>query len=1081
MKSFARICASGEGRRHHSVSRRAVCLATALLSISLGSSGFGQVNTGTISGVVQDQSGATVPGATVVVKNVATGLTRTVTANDKGRYYAPALPIGDYELQAGYSGFQTEVRKGIVLGLGQELIVDFKLVIGEITQQISVSGQAPLVDTESARVADIVTPQQIRDLPLNGRDFTQLALMEAGVSRVLNVGNSTGRGFGTPISFAGARPNQSVYLLDGTDMNTATSFSMPGSVAGVVLGVDTVQEFQVLISNYSSQFGRAAGGIVNAVTRSGTNEFHGSAFEFLRNSALDARNFFDRALPPFRRNQFGATLGGPIKKDKTFFFGAFEGLRQSLSSSAVENVPDTSARLGLIPDPRIPGSFTDVGLNPVMKPYLDLFPLPNGRNFGNGIAEYVYSLSNPISENYVLGKMDHSFSSQDSMFGRYVFDGAQGQAYQPGLVNITRNSYSRMQYATVEETHVFSPAFLNTFRAAFNRSNITDSDHFLRDISPSLSYVPGITLGQTDIPGLTNPGGDHREPGKRIQSVFQYSDDASFTRGRHALKFGMNIERFRFNRLSTNSQNGWFQFGSFVSYLQGKPSTVFLNMPGSDPARGWRQYLMGFYGQDDFKMTSRVTINLGLRYEFITTPTEVNGKVTNMRDFLHDTNTTVGDPLFHNPSLRNFAPRVGFAWDPSGQGKLAVRGGFGMFFDQILPSVFSIAGGDNPPFSLLISANNPVFPVFYSQTAGQLTQGIAISPTTFSTTDFEFKPRQPYVMKWNLSVEKQLPGNIVASASYLGSRGNHLPSLVDQNTVLSTRLADGRYFVPPNGTRRNPNYGPIVADPVFNASAVYNALLLKVSKRFSGGLQFGSSYTYARVTDDSTTGIGGSDFVSTGWAPENTDCTKCEHALSNLDIRNSFVTNLTYELPFGRKRSGWERGLLGGWQVGGILTLSSGNPFSVTLGFNQAPTLSRIIGHQRPDLVSGFSNNPTSGVTQGCTGVAAGQKLGTPDLFYNPCAFALPQPGFFGNLGRNTVISPGLADLDFSLFKNIHMRERAHLQFRAEIFNLLNRANFGRPAVLNVFDSRGVVSNAARITSTLTPSRQIQFGLKLTF
>lgn len=1053
--------------------RKAICLLTWSVLLAGGQSAWAQLTGASISGTIRDETGATVPGVTVVVKNLETGVTRTTVTAQEGAYHAPDLPVGAYEVTATLSGFQTDVRSGITLTVGRQAVVDFALKIGEVSQTVTVAGEAPLVETTTSSVSALVSETQIRDLPLNGRDFTQLTLLEAGVSKVLNVGTATSKGFGITTTIAGARPADSVYMLDGTDINTPSTFGLPGSVAGFALGVDTVQEFEVLLTNFGAEFGRAAGGVINAVTRSGTNTFHGSAFEFLRNSDLDARSFFDRGSspPPFKRNQFGGTFGGPIRRDKTFFFGSYEGLRQRLLTSNTDNVPNLAARQGLLPTPGNPGQLTPVPLSPSVVPYLNFFPVPNGPDNGNGTAQYLSTISNPVTENFFVIKADHRLSGKDSLFARESFDNASILSKIPGYVNALGLNSSRMQYLTVSEQHVFGPRLVNSLQLAFNRSRITQGNQTLKD-STSLTYIPGVAkLGEADVPGLSDIGASARLPNFVIQNMWQVNDNVSYSAGAHTLKFGFLLERFQYNAFGPDGQGGWYQFSSLQNYLAGQAATVFFDLPSSNPQRGYRQSLFGFYAQDDFKLNSRFTLNLGLRYEFVTTPFEVNGLGSNVRNILTSTNYTVG-PLFSNPSVswRSLSPRVGFAWDTSGNGKLAIRGSFGIFDEPLVPNTWKFGSNSSPPGTVLASATNVSFPNFYAQSLLPVLATTTVPASAISNATMNYQvPSNPYLMKWSLSLERQLGPSMVFSAMYLGNRANHIGAAVDFNTIPGVQLPNGRWYVAPGGTqrnRRNPNIGPVVLDPMFDDSSSYHALLLKLNKRFTKGLQFQAGYTFSKMMDNSTT-AGGLDYVATGWAESNPDCLKCEHGMANIDQRHNFVANFRYDLPFGSQKSGLAAHLFGGWQAGGIFTVSAGNPFSLTIGYLSAPNLARLTGNQRPDLVSGCSNNPIS--------------PRNPNRYFKVACFAAPAPGFFGNLGRDTLISPGLVDVDFSLFKNMTLGERKTLQFRAEVFNVANRANFARPASLNVLASTGVVASSAQITSTTVSSRQIQFGLKFIF
>ncbi len=572
---------------HEMANSTRVHLGLFVLILMIAGMAYAQVTTGTISGVVKDSTGAVLPGAAVTVKNLNTGLTRTIVCDDQGRYYAPNLALGDYELQAELMGFQTEIRRGVKLTVGREAVVDFTLKVGEITEKVLVVGEAPLVETSSPTLAGLVDDRTIRDLPLNGRGFTQLAMLEAGVGRTVNVRQEINKGFGPKISFAGARPEFTGFLLDGTDIKNETNFQTPASAAGVLLGVDTVREFQVVVSSYSAEYGRTAGGVVNAVTRSGTNELHGSVFEFHRNSALDARNFFDptKEPPEFKRNQFGFTIGGPLKKDRSFFFGSYEGLRERLAMTQIVNVPTAEARQG-----RLPGRTVQV--SPSVVPFLSLWPLPNGRDFGDGTGEFLFASNQPKGEDFFVVKIDHNFSEKDSFFARYSFDDAVFTSPSGrGSPNFVVDAVTRAQYTTVEEKKIISPNLVNLFRFAYNRTKIGADDRAIRPIDKSLFFVPGPFFGKIRIGNgfIVDPGVDGKWPRNSVLNLFQYIDTLTYTKGRHILKAGISASRYQYNEFAPTRLGGEYQYDSWEDFLRARPRSLRIAAPGSDWNRGWRQ------------------------------------------------------------------------------------------------------------------------------------------------------------------------------------------------------------------------------------------------------------------------------------------------------------------------------------------------------------------------------------------------------------------------------------------------------------------------------------------------------------
>lgn len=1020
-----------------------------------------QTTYGTISGMVKDESGGVTPGVTITVVNIETDLRRTTVTDDAGRYSVPQLPLGQYQVTAELSGFQRTVRTGITLTVGREAVVDLSMKVGEITTQVEVSGEAPLVNTRSSTLTGLVEEAQVRELPLNARDYMQLAQNQQGVLFYRSSAPSGSTGIGTRVSVGGARDNQNSFLMDGTDINDYSN-STPAGAAGAALGVETIREFQILTNAYSAEFGRNAGGVINLVTRSGTNDFHGTLYHFIRNDVMDARNFFaplTQRKPPYRRNQFGAMATGPIHKGSTFFMGNYEGLRERLGRSFVSRVPTAEGRQGIL------GTRT-VRVSDVVKPYLALYPLPSptGRQFGDGTAEYLSSYSRATDQDFLVGRIDHTFSEKDTVFGRYTWD--DSVRVSPDAFNQFSSDFSvRNQYLTLEHQHIFSPRLLNTARFGFSRSFNNEFPRELTAVNPALSFVPGKLFGDISVTNLAGVGTGTLVPRYMAYNTYDLQDHVARTTGRHSAKFGVNIKHFQDNHRFENRERGSYSFLGLQQFLEGTANTITVGLPGSDGQRGIRTSLFGFYVQDDWQVSPRLTLNQGLRYEFITVPTEVNGKLSNLRNVM-DPEATLG-PYFRNPSLKNFAPRVGMAWDPFGNGKTAVRLGAGVFFDQVLSTYYG-AGvtAQQPPFFRLALATNPPFPNFYQSVTG----ANAEPRNARRALAIDYYIKTPRRVQFNLNVQHQLAGGIVVNVGYVGSQSRHQISLVNEhNTAIPQILPDGRKFFPAGSPRRNPNWGNInFRKGGFNG--FYNALQAGVNKRFGGGTLLQFSYTFSKnITDGDTT-------IATTTDPngiELRDPDNRERALSQYDIRHNAVTNFVMELPYGSGRKwgsnagGLAQAILGGWDASGIVTLSSGNPTTITIAYDAARQQVRSGGGgQRPDQKPDCSNNPV---------------LGGPDRYFDSGCFTPPTAGFYGTLGRQTLIAPGLVTIDGALRKKFVFRESRILQFRAEFFNLSNRANFGLPDT-TVFRAGGVSNNGAgRISSTVTSARQIQFGLKFMF
>src|SRR5262245_10425284 len=646
---------------------------TALWLLSFGVASAQTVGA-SIQGIVADSSGAALPGAKVEARNIATGATQTVTTDAEGRYRLPLLSSGNYEIRVTAAGFQPLLRRGITLAVGQDLVADATLTVGQIESLVTIEATSGEINTTSAALSGLVTREEIRDLPLNGRSFQQLALLQTGVSAALAAGNDPVGGRTPKIAINGARPKETNFLREGPDINTVYN-KTTGSVGGILLGVEAILQFQVLTNAYSAEFGRSAGGVINAVTRSGTNDYHGSLFHFHRNSALDAKNFFDRPgdrIPPFKRNQFGGVLGGPIRNDKIFFFGAFEGLIERLGITGLTSVPDDNARRGLLQAADPQGNplfnpdgtpvFRTVPLHPAIQGYLDLlFPGANGQLLKNpkglltGAGEYFFSRLQPTDEYFVQGRIDHQFSERDKLWGRYTFDHGDVDRQLSNRAPISFiKERSRNQYLTLEHLHTFASGMINTAQLGFNRSVQESDNQRTIDIPASMSFVPGEAFGYISISGLvTELGGDFRLPRLDRLNNFQVSDTIFLTRGAHALKFGGQAHRLHFNQNTVSQRGGVLNFDSLELFLRGQARSADLAVPGLvDPVRGYRQSFFGFFLQDDFKIKPHLTLNLGLRYEFVTVPTEVNGKISNLRN-VSDSTLTIGDPWHNNPSMRN--------------------------------------------------------------------------------------------------------------------------------------------------------------------------------------------------------------------------------------------------------------------------------------------------------------------------------------------------------------------------------------------------------------------------------------------
>jgi hypothetical protein len=1133
----------------HGVVGAKVLWAVVLSLLLMAIPALAQLPTGTILGTVNDSSGAVVPGATITAKNVDTGFTRTVSTDSGGSYRISALPVGNYQVDITQQGFSKETRSGLTLAVGQEAVVNVTLNIGTTAQTVEITGEAPQVNTTDSTLGGLVTEQKLEDLPLNGRNYLDLTSLQSGVS---SVGSTEGqvRGLGGDIfSTNGAPMRSNNFLLDGAILQNAYGMN-PQSVAKTSLGTDGIKEFKTITDLFSADYGLVMGAQITMVSKGGTNQFHGDAYEFVRNSDLDAKNYFDSGtIPHFERNQFGGAFGGPIKKDKTFFWGVYEGLRETLGLTELDTVPGSGCHgpAGAIiwngvgtPPPgtsnvnnpcpvaqlgtNLSGPGT-VGPNAVMinattAPLLNVLPNPNLPN-----NKFTFSASEPTSVNYGQMRIDHNISSTDSLFGRYTVD----QALSSNPVNyptVHDTLKSLSQYLTLSENHIFSSSVINTFRASYSRTGFVTTS---RSTLTSPSFVKGQPTGSFSFgaAALKPNYGPEAVHGFIKQNILSFSDDIFWNKGRNAFKFGTLI-----NNYGQGIDQGFFSYGTIAfstlsNFLQDLVANTTYTPAAASENRYYRYWTLGFYIQDDIRVTRRFTANLGLRYEFNTTPIEMNGKQAAFRgNFATDTATTPG-PVVRNPSLKSFSPRVGFAWDLFGDGKTSLRGGAGLYYDIAnIGALLQQDASGTPPLSYQGGGRfNKPLPILVLPL--DVFQPLACPPCTgvqLSTTAYNID--QPYNLQYSLTVERQLPWSTALGVSYVGSRGIHLYSDPEGNPAKVTRVINGQKFWDPF----DPNYGPI--NPNFSDDSLftttgdtwYNSLQVQVTKRVSHGLEFQSSYTYSKLISTPTGQTANQDLQTFNSSdPFNP---KTDRGPDELNLTHQEKFNMLYHFPIIKTDNGILSKLVNGWWTGSIVTLQSGFNFSPTLGFNQSNDLNNQ--SDRPDVVTAANVAAVRAGTYSRNGVLAGanpnavpfnrstvitgnivpSNIGlnasgtgfTSYGWFNPNMFIPGPPGFLGNASRGMLVGPGFRSWDFSLVKDTKvgfLGEAGNLQFRAEFFNILNHPNFGPPSNV-VYDngpsfvSEGVVNNhiantqadgsAGAISSTgvLLP-RQIQFGLRIEF
>ncbi len=1013
--------------------------------------------TGSLEGTVRDPSGASVVGAALRLVEVRTSATRRLATGSAGYYRALLLPPGSYEVSVSHQGFRDQVRRGLELGAGATARVDFALELGEARDQIVVLGEPSLVNPSPVGWGHSVKQEELEALPLDGRDLFELATQQPEVNLARTANRQVDKGAGLKITAKGARPNQNSFLLDGIHINDASS-ALAASASGSALGLEGIREIRVVTSPFSAEYGRAAGAVFTAVSRSGSNEFHGSAYEFLRNSALDARNFFDdpaAKTPPLRRNQFGGVLGGPLRRNRLFFFANYEALREAFSQTYRPSVPTLEARRGILPAPG--GGTRTVAVSPAVRPFLDLYPVPNGRDFGDGTAEFVNEAKRETREDYLAGRLDLLVTPALRLAGRYTFDDAERGAPDP--LRIWRFSAdSRYQFFHTEAQHLVSPRTIHTFRTAFSRIRNEELSQTRPDISPSLTFVAGRPLGSMLVTGLADFGGMtvRQRPRRHVLNDFQFNDDLVHTRGRHTVRLGGAFDRVQFNQVADFSAVGQYIFGSLADLLQARPRSGDVMVPGSDTSRGWRQSQVFAYLQEELRAGPRFSLSLGLRYEFASTPREVNGKVGSIRDPARDAAITLGPPVFRNPSARNFAPRLSLAFDPFGAARTILRAGAGIFYDLLGTRDITIAGGRTPPFFNRLTLTSPSFPDLLAAARG------GVAGDTLDTLDYYLQ--QPYVAQVQVTLERQLASALVARLGYTGTRGIHLMGFLSNiNTTRPQYLPDGRIFFPANTPRVNPAFGQIgLRRSQFNS--FYHGLVAGLERRWRAGVSFSANYVWSKSIDETSCSMA-TDFTNSDQLPTVFNYRQ-NRGPSDYDLRHVLNASLSYRLPAWR-HNGAAR-VLGGWEIHALARALTGYPFAPTVGFDQARLqANRADLGQRPN----FIGRPGDRLI-----------LGDPACYFDPLAFGLPEAGFLGNLGRGTLTGPGLRSIDAGLHKALWQTERHSLRLRLETFNLTNHPNFKPPSGLALFDSTlARLGTAGRISETSTTSRQVQLALKWVF
>lgn len=1010
--------------------------------------------TGVIEGTLRDASGGVLPNADVRVIQQETEAQRTLKTDPRGFYQALELTPGTYRVEAVAAGFQATARPGLSLSAGRTLTVDFLLPVGASQEEIVVTADAALVSVAASDWGGLVEAEKLQDLPLNGRDLFELSVLEPGATQPTSARSSLAQGIGGQISVNGSRPNQNAYQIDGVYVNDATS-SMPSSASGNLLGVETVREIHMVTNPFSAEIGRTSGGLFTAVSRSGTNAFHGALYEYFRNDALDAKNFFDSAsepIPPLRRNQFGGLLTGPVVKNKLFFVFNYEGIRERRGKTARSVVPTLAARAGQLPS-------GNVAVSPVAAPYLDLYPAPNGRDFGDGTGEFSALAKSQIDEDFFSGKVDWSLTDDIRASVRYTSDKAVFRDPDPmGLWVFPLSSRNHFFHSEVQTIH--SSKTVSTIRGAFSRVNNSETSEIVAGIPAELSFVSGQPMGTMTVTGLSDFGGfqARARPRTFILNSAQFNGDVIHSTGSHTVRAGGGLDRVQFNQRSDLSFVGSYTFNSLENLLKGSPNIAEVAQPGSDTDRRWRYWQIHGYVQDDWRISPSLSLSMGVRYEMATTPGEVDGKIAVLRDPINDAETTVGGPLWINPSHYNFAPRAAIAWDPTGTGKTVFRTGGGIFYDLLGSSELTIAGVRTPPlYNRILVFGRPGFPDILNAAQGR-------TPST-AIDGLDYDLPQPYVGRWQAQLEHQLGDDAVVRVAYSGMRGIHLMGQVGNfNTPVPQMDDEGVLFFPAGGVKLNPAFSRIgTRRAQFNS--FYHGLTVGVENRWRNRIRYQMKYGWSKSIDESSSSTF-NDFEASDQVPTTYNY-RLNRGPSEFDLTHVFAGSYSYLLP-SRVSAGALGLLTNGWELHGLMLIQSGSPFAPSVGFDRA-RLEPGFGDvgQRPDLASGTSDSIV---------------LGGPDQYFDPMAFSLPRAGYLGTLGRGTLRGPGLFTMDVAVHKSFPVAEGQRLNFRAEFFNVTNRPNFQIPSGQELFgEDGGRIGSAGRITSTATGSRQIQLALRWEF
>jgi len=997
-------------------------------------------STATLQGTVTDSKGAVVPNATVLARNRNTSSERTTQTDNDGNYQFAALPVGVYSIEVRLQGFKTQVADQVTVEVAKTVIQNFQMEVGALTEQVLVTSDVPVIETATTSVGTVINQRTVQEIPLNGRHFVDLGLLIPGSVTPPQNGFLTAplRGQGSfAFNTAGNREDTVNFMINGVNLNDMVQNQITFQPS-----INTVQEFKADNSTFSAEYGRNSGAIVNIATRSGVNDYHGEFFEFLRNEALDARNFFDARKPPFKRNQFGFNLGGPVNfphfgqggpilsyngKNRTFFFFSYEGLRQRQGLTLTSNVLTDAQRAAVT--------------SAVVQQLLPLIPratsvdvvggVPIGRFAGSGTA--------PVDIDQGTIDISHEFSSNDRLHGYYALQ--RDRRGEPNLQGNTIPGFgdtreSRRQILTLNETHIFGPTLTNEARLGLNRINISFTPNAQlnpADFGIKNGIDADIGLPQMSITGFNfNIGGPAGFPQGRADTTIVLSDTLNYLRGSHSFKFGGEGRRFYNNNFTLDTGN--FTFPSLASFMSGTANS--FNITLGDRSSAIIQNALGFYVQDNYKVRSNVTLELGLRYDWNMTPTERYDRFV-VFDPATGTLQRVGSGIddVYEENNKNFQPRLGIAWDPFNDGKTSVRAAYAILADQPVTNVVTPLAA-NPPL-----ADPRTF-------TGAITLANAINTAAaagLAPNNVVHDFKNAYIQSWNLNIQREVAQNLAVSIGYFGSKGTHLRIARNINQPIN---GGARPFVRlvPSDTFPVAAILNNIVQPESSSNSSYNAMWLTATKRLSRGLQFNASYTFSKSIDYNS-------LNSQGVIVQDSYNLRDSRGLSDYDARHRFVISGLYELPFRGNA------FVEGWQLGTIVQSQSGNPVNIVINNTTFTGTNNTV---RPDVTGPI------------------EILGTPNRWFDISPFIVPV-GRFGSLGRNVVIGPGFNNTDFSVIKRTHLTESQLIEFRWEVFDVFNHANFGQPGRVVGTTNFGQITNTRFGTGDSGSSRQMQFALKYKF